>query len=223
MSKGEKVTPLIKAAVDEADERIMPFDVAFTAFDDPRRLAFVLPRYKWVAKMLEGSDHVLEVGCAGGFFTRLVRQSVKRVTAIDFDPTYIAAAKETASKNWPIEFREHDVMESPVEGDFDAVFALDVLEHIHEKDEEHFLRNALYGLRPHGVCIIGMPSLESQPYASANAKLGHVNCKEQPALKALMRKFFHNVFMFSGNDEIIHTGYSRMAHYNLALCCGRRQ
>jgi hypothetical protein len=66
-----------------------------------------------------------------------------------------------------------------------------------------------------------MPSLESQVYASEGAKRGHVNCKTQEELKFLMGKFFRNVFMFSANDEMIHTGYARMAHYNIALCCGK--
>jgi len=32
-----------------------------------------------------------------------------------------------------------------------------------------------------------------------------------------MQRFFHNMFMFSMNDEVVHTGYHAMAHYNLAL------
>jgi hypothetical protein len=37
-----------------------------------------------------------------------------------------------------------------------------------------------------------------------------------------MKRFFKNVFMFSMNDEVVHTGYSKMSHYNFALCCGKR-
>jgi len=42
--------------------------------DDPRRLLFVLARYKFVAKMFAGMKKVLEVGCADAFGTRIVRQ-----------------------------------------------------------------------------------------------------------------------------------------------------
>lgn len=194
----------------------------FTWHDDPRRLVFMLSRYKFVAKMMDGLDHVLEIGCGDGFGARIVAQAVKRVTGIDFDPAYIESANATANPRWPVTFREHDLLEEPVEGTFDGVFALDVLEHIQQDKEELFIRNGIKGLTEHGICIFGMPSLESQPYASAGAKIGHVNCKEQPALKALMQTFFHNVFMFSANDEVVHTGYSKMAHYNIALCCGKR-
>ncbi len=39
-----------------------------------------------------------------------------------------------------------------------------------------------------------------------------------PDLKALMETYFHSVFMFSMNDETVHTGYHKMAHYVIALC-----
>jgi len=41
-------------------------------------------------------------------------------------------------------------------------------------------------------------------------------------LKKTMEKHFANVFMFSMNDEVVHTGYHKMAHYLLALCCTKR-
>src|SRR3990167_5246038 len=53
--------------------------------EDPKRLCFTLARYKHVAKMLEGMGHVLEVGCADGFGSRIVRQHVSKLTAIDAD------------------------------------------------------------------------------------------------------------------------------------------
>jgi len=30
-----------------------------------------------------------------------------------------------------------------------------------------------------------------------------------PEFRALMQKYFHHVFMFSMNDEVVHTGYTR--------------
>ena len=48
---------------------------------DPRRTVFTLARYKFVSKMLAGRKHVLEVGCADAFGTRIVQQAVGKVTA----------------------------------------------------------------------------------------------------------------------------------------------
>ena len=69
-----------------------------------------------------------------------------------------------------------------------------------------------------GLLMIGTPSLESQAYASPPSKAGHVNCKTGTELKALLEKYFEHVFMFSMNDEVVHTGFSPMAHYLFALC-----
>ncbi len=219
---GEPQNAISIAMMKERGSEVLGFGAGFTWHDDPKRLVFMLSRYKFVAKMLEGKKKVLEVGCGDGFGTRIVAQAVKKITGIDFDPSYVQSAKETCSTQWPIDFYQHDVLDGPIVGSFDAVYALDVLEHIDKFEEEKFLHNCLYGLEAKGVCIIGMPSLESQPYASEGARMGHVNCKEQPALRVLMEKFFNNVFMFSANDEMIHTGFSKMSHYNIALCCGKK-
>src|SRR5579864_1729048 len=140
-------------------------------YDDPKRLAFTLARYKFVAKMLAGRNNVLEIGCADAFGTRIVQQAVGKVTAIDGE-------------------REDD-----------------------------FLGNVVKSLCPTGVAIFGMPSLESQAYASPQSKAGHVNCKSGDALKRTLERHFHSVFVFSMNDEVVHTGFYPMANYLLGVAC----
>jgi 2-polyprenyl-3-methyl-5-hydroxy-6-metoxy-1,4-benzoquinol methylase len=191
--------------------------------DDPKRLAFTFARYKFVAKMLSGRARVLEIGCADAFATRIVQQEVGQLTAVDFDPVFVDDVNRRMSANWPFTCFVHDLLDGPVPGQFDGIYALDVLEHIAAADEEKFLSNMVHSLAPHGVVIIGMPSLESQLHASPISRAGHVNCKSMPDLKAGLEKFFHNVFIFSMNDETLHTGYHKMAHYLLALCCERSQ
>ena len=190
--------------------------------DDPKRLAFTLARYKFVAKMFSGRRHVLEVGCGDAFGTRIVRQEVNELTAVDFDPVFIEDVNKRMRPKWRFNCFVHDMLDKPVPGSFDGAYALDVLEHIQPGDEKHFLDNFTASIAPQGVAIIGMPSLESQTYASEISKAGHVNCKSMPDLKRAMEKYFSNVFMFSMNDEVVHTGYHRMAHYLIALCCERR-
>lgn len=190
--------------------------------DDPRHLLFTLSRYKFVAKILAGRERVLEVGCADGFPTRLIAQTVKSVIGIDFDEQFISDAIERASDRWPIEFHVHNVLASPFPGIFDGAFALDVIEHIPQEQEDLFLKNIRSSLSASGVLVIGTPSLESQSYASPQSKEGHVNCKTAEDLKTTLLRHFEQVFVFSMNDEVIHTGYSKMAHYLLALCCSPR-
>ncbi len=190
--------------------------------DDPKRLVFAFARYKFVAKMLSGRKRVLEVGCADAFATRIVCQEVAEVTAIDFDPVFVEDANRRMRSDWRFTCFTHDMLTGPVLGKFDGVFALDVLEHILPQNEGVFLENLTASLAPHGIVIIGTPSLESQAYASDISRAGHVNCKSMPDLKRTMERYFFNVLMFSMNDEMIHTGYHKMAHYMMAVCCERR-
>ena len=185
--------------------------------DDPKRLGFVLARYKFVAKMLTGMNKVMEVGCADAFGTRVVCQEVREVTATDFDPIFIEDVNARMDKDWPFECIVHNLLQSPLDRGFDAVYSVDVLEHILPTDELKFLSNMVKSLNQNGICIIGTPSLESQLYASPGSKEGHVNCKTGDELKQLMNKFFHNVFLFSMNDEVLHTGFQKMSHYLFAI------
>jgi 2-polyprenyl-3-methyl-5-hydroxy-6-metoxy-1,4-benzoquinol methylase len=190
--------------------------------NDPRHLLFHFARYKFVAKMLAGRKCVLEVGCGDALGTRIVRQEVAALTATDFDPVFIEDAAARMTPPWTFDLLVHDFRDGPMAGSFDAIYALDVLEHIAESEERRFLSRVFASLEQNGVAIIGMPSLESQAYASKQSREGHVNCKTAEDLRGLMSEFFHNVFMFSMNDEVVHTGFAKMAHYLLALCCTKR-
>ncbi len=188
---------------------------------DPRRLAFVLSRYKFVAKMFSGSDRVLEVGCGDGWPIRIVLQEVRSVHGVDIDPVFIEDMKEREDPKYPFTFEVHDMLSGPVrQQPFDAAYSLDVLEHIPQEQEHVFMRNFCASITDKAPAIIGMPSLESQQYASPLSKVGHINCKSGNDLRALMRQYFDHVFMFSMNDEVVHTGYFPMAQYLFALCTG---
>lgn len=190
--------------------------------DDPRHLLFRLARYKFVGKMLAGSEHVLEIGCGDAFGTRIVQQEVKALSATDFDQVFVDDARARMVERWRFPVFTHDLLAGPIPGNYDGVFALDVLEHIAPRDEHVFLKNGFAALGPHGVGIIGMPSLESQAHASPTSRAGHVNCKSLPDLKKAMQAHFHNVFMFSMNDEVVHTGFHPLAHYLVAVGAHRK-
>lgn len=190
--------------------------------DDPKRLTFTLARYKFVAKMMSGRKRVLEIGCGDAFGTRIVVSEVGELTAVDFDPVFVDDVNQRMNPKWPFTCFTHNMLEGAVPGQYDGIYALDVLEHIHPQDEDKFLANMVKSLAPHGIAIIGTPSLESQVYASPISRAGHVNCKSMPDLKESLERHFHNVFTFGMNDEIVHTSYHKMAHYLLALCCDKR-
>lgn len=190
--------------------------------DDPRRLVFMLSRYKFVSKMFDGFDRVLEVGCGDATGTQIVRQVVPNVVATDFDPLFIADAESRNCPPWSLDLRVHDFLAGPIAEAFEGAYALDVLEHIAPANEDLFLTNFVASLAVSGAAIFGMPSLESQQYASSASREGHVNCKTGAQLRAALLRYFNQVFVFSMNDEVVHTGFTPMAHYLLALCTGPR-
>ena len=190
--------------------------------DDPRHLVFTLSRYKFVAKMLADRAHVLEVGCGDAFGTRIVAQSVKRLTATDFDPVFVADVTRRMDPQWRFECKAHDMLSGPFPGRYDGAYALDVIEHIEPKDEQNFVSNIVKSLTKEGVLLLGCPSLQSQAYASPPSKAGHVNCKTGDTMRTLLSQYFHNVFIFSMNDEVVHTGYTPMAHYLIGVACTRK-
>jgi len=101
---------------------------------------------------------------------------------------------------------------------FDAAYMLDVLEHIPQVQEKQFFENLRFSLKPNAKVVIGIPSLESQIYASPGSKAGHVNCKTKEELHNTLTGFFANVFCLSMNDEVLHTGFNRMSNYLFAVC-----
>jgi SAM-dependent methyltransferase len=190
--------------------------------DDPRRLTFLLARYKFVAKMLSGKKFVGELGCGDAFGTRIVLQEVGAVIAYDFDPVFIEDLRHRRSEAWPVDGYTHDIVSGILPNRHDGIYSLDVIEHIAVSDEQAYVANLRGSLTQDGVLIIGTPSLESQTYASPPSKAGHVNCKSGPQLKSLLQNYFEHVFLFSMNDEVVHTGYYPMAHYLFAICCGKK-
>ncbi len=158
------------------------------------------------------------MGCGDAFASRIVKQEVQSLTVLDFDPIFVADIQDRADPQWHMEASVHDMLSGPYPGTFDAIYSLDVLEHIEQPNEVLFVENIIRSLSAQGVLIVGMPSLESQAYASVQSKQGHVNCKSGKDLQSLFERYFHNVFLFSMNDEVVHTGFTPMAHYVIVVC-----
>lgn len=190
---------------------------------NPTRTAFCMSRYKFVAKMLSGQNEVLEIGCADGFYSRIVKQHVKKLTIMDFDPLFIEDFRKLNKAGSKINSIVHDIIKKPLHKKFDATYCIDVMEHIKPKDEKKFLINTIKSLQKNGIFICGIPSLESQKYASKQSKEGHVNCKTGEQLRIMLNKYFYNSFIFSMNDEVVHTGFFPMSHYLFGIGCGVRK
>ena len=202
------------------ERRILPCMANQTWITDPKRLAFMLTRYKHVGVMMQGKTNVLEVGCGDGFGSNVTANYVERLFAIDADELLISEANAYCSRE-NITFASCKVGSKlppnfPLK--YSGVFALDVFEHIPPVNASRFAQFITSSLLEHGQFVCGIPSLESQPYASSGSKAGHVNCLSGSEFKSFWQQYFYSVSLFGMNDEVLHTGFPPMAHYLIVLC-----
>jgi 2-polyprenyl-3-methyl-5-hydroxy-6-metoxy-1,4-benzoquinol methylase len=181
---------------------------------DPKHLGFVLARYKFVARMLTGKARVLEIGCGDTTGARVVKPVVGELIGID---------RERYESPPCIYVYHQDFVIDGAGGPYDAIYALDVLEHVSPTDEDKFLRHVTLSLDLNGLFIVGTPSKESQAYASEISRVHHVNCKTEDELRTTLGRHFRNVFIFGMNDETLHTGFGPMCQYRLAICAGPKE
>lgn len=189
--------------------------------NDPKRLAFVLARYKFAGRMAGTGRRVLELGSSEGIGCPMLAAAARCYLGVDLDEPAIA----TARANWEGPTRRFvaDDFLGKHYGTFDVVVSLDVIEHIHVEYEELFFDTVYRNLDDDGVCIIGTPNVSSVAYASPASQRGHVNMYDADRLAGALGRVFHTVLRFGLNDEVAHTGFSPMAHYLVQVGCYKRQ
>lgn len=195
---------------------------SYSLRNDPKHMSFVLARYKFCAKMLSGLDSVLEVGCGDAFGTPIVAQEVKTLACLDWEERNIIGNRRRLSHLTNVTFDVSDVSVSQPEGSYDGIFNIDVIEHLEPEFEKPFMENMVNCLKEQGIMIIGTPNESASQYATFRSDHQHINLKSAATLKELSDRYFHNTFVFSMNDEVIHTGYYPMAHYIFAVGVGRK-
>lgn len=233
--KPNLVTPLpaaSQAAVSEEEQKWTTFKqqlgnnsvtlgpyFAFQLRHTPRHILFSLSYHKFAAKMIGKNKRVLDIGCSEGLGTVLLGEFASRVLGIDIDKPAIEEAKKTFSSP-KFEFRLADMLTMDTAEIFDAAVSFDVIEHIYPDNAKLFIDRIAASLTRQGIAIIGTPNKTSEQFATERTKSGHVNVYTADRLEAELLERFENVFMFSVHDEVIHTGFSPMAHYLLALAVG---
>lgn len=193
-----------------------------TWLEDPKRLIFMLARYKHAGSLLRGCQRVLELGCGDGFGTNITAQFVAQIDAIDADPLLIEEANRYSNRN-NINYFVHEfsniARNNPIKKQtYDGIFSLDVFEHLEKKVQMDYVRMIKAHLKPDGRFMCGIPSIESQEYASPRSKAGHINCMSANNFIEYWNSHFKNVQLFGMNDEVLHTGFGPMCHYLIVNC-----
>ena len=188
--------------------------------NDPKMIAFIAARYKFVSKMLVGAPLVIEIGCGDAFGAPIVAQTVKKLICTDIDDETLMLNRANHCERKNIEFHYYDFRIMPWQLPVNAIYLVDVIEHIFPEEEEKFMENIYASLTPTGILIVGTPNKNAEQYASKHSIEGHVNLKTQSDLRSLLLPYFSNTFCFSMNDEVVHTGFAPMANYNWVMGVG---
>jgi len=186
---------------------------SYNLIHDPRHNLFVLSRYKFCAKMLEGKDLVVEIGCGDGFGIPIMAQAVKQLICIDWDERNLENCSKRLKHLKNVTYQKLDLNQGSASLNADAVFSVDVIEHIDPPHEDRFMKNMCSLLKKESVLMTGTPNIHAEQYASKNSKELHINLKSPKTLRELTLRYFKYEFSFGMNDEVLHTGYGPMCHY----------
>ena len=175
-----------------------------------------LARYKFAARLIKKTDTVLEIGSGSGLGCIFLSQHCKSVTGIDVKSTEVEEAR-SINRRENAEFIVGDFFDLDENLKYDAIVALDVIEHLEEEVADRFVAKMARHLNPAGMAVIGTPSFYSYEYQSPLSKASHVKCYDQPELLAVIDGHFSRTLPFSMNDELVHTGNYKMAWYYFVL------
>ena len=186
---------------------------------NPLMATVKLSRYKFVSKMLSADDVVLDIGCGSGassyFFSKFCKSSI----GVDKSDKFLHQWANLKSDR--LSFLSADVFALKYPDDVSAIVALDFIEHFNAREGELLVKKfseILAGSMSGGVFICGTPSISSSNWRANHNKEHHLHEYSTDELRQLCRKYFSRVFMFHMNDEVVHTGFEKLAWYVFALC-----
>lgn len=206
------------------EEVVLGSPSSFSLLNDPKHLSFVLARYKFVMKMLSGKKRVLELGSGDGIGLTMIAKEVEELITVDWMQEPLDSINRRMGKHLDnVTLLKRDPASEPLGLTVDAIFNIDFIEHIEPKCERYLMENIVSCLTPQGILITGTPNITASAYASESSKIQHINLKDQSTLRDLMQTYFHNVFIFGMNDEVLHTGFSEMCHFIWAIAVGPKR
>lgn len=212
----EKYAELVQRVYD--DHAPMTIPPEYAGFVEGNFLQFLvrLSRYKFASKMLRASDSVLEVGSGSGLGAQFLAQFASEVVGLEVKASEVSEACSMRRRS-NVSFLHCDLFEYEPSEVHDVVVALDVIEHMTSDQGDRLLEAMVSHLREDGMVIVGTPSIYSYPYQSEISKASHVKCYDQEELREKMDSFFFRTLAFSMNDEVVHTGFQKLAWYYFVL------
>jgi len=132
---------------------------------NPVRRAWHLQKFERVIQSLPSGSgmSILDIGCfAGTFLSRVPESWFSRQVGVDILPNQI----NYANRRFGSAFREFRAIESvsalgQVEGEFDVVTLIEVIEHLNEAEVAEVMRQAAAKVKPGGHLVLSTPNYTS--------------------------------------------------------------
>ena len=175
-------------------------------YKSPESLIYALSRYKFAARLACKGRRVLEIACGEGIGVPILSEFAKSFTGVDNNPEKIRQAQSLWENNTIKFILNENLMNSF--GKFDSVICINNTKHFDTAEGAGLLKAIYLNLGEDGQCVISIPG-----------KIGHSGLEKS---KDALRQYFHNVFAFSMNNEIIHAGPSKDPDYTLLLACYKK-
>ncbi len=186
--------------------------------NDPGFVAQHLSAYAFVQPRIVG-QRVLEVGFGDGYGMAYLAKAARELVGVDIAPGNVprAQAKYPAPN---LTFQQFDGLRLPFsEGEFDAVFAFQVIEHIPQLQLIPWLTEIRRVLKEGGHFYLSTLNLEhaqkpGQPYQKL---VYHEKEFTAPELTALLGQVFEKVTLFGLHPTLKHRFFRRLKRWGILV------
>lgn len=180
--------------------------------DVPHTAAYLWPGvFRQLADRPE-IDRVLDAGCGNGAFAGALSDRGYRVFGIDLEASGVSIARDHRPEI-PFEVASvYDDLRDPFGGRFDAIVALEVIEHLY--DPRRFVSRAFEAIEPGGVLILSTPyhgylknltlaaTGKLDPHFTALWDGGHIKFWSRKTLSTLLEEAGFEVVGFEGAGRL---------------------
>ncbi len=184
--------------------------------ENPLMTTIKLSRFKFASKLISKKDTLLDIGCGQGLSSIFFSDYCKYVYGVDLLSDFLYHDRKN------IKFIKKNIFQlkkNNFKHKINLITLIDFIEHFN-KSQGSLILNKCSNLleRKGGTLIVGTPSVYSSKYRSKRSRIQHIHEYDGMELKDLCSKYFNRTFLFSMNDELVHTGFYKLAWFNFVVC-----
>ena len=184
--------------------------------ENPLMTTIKLSRFKFASKLISKKDTLLDIGCGQGLSSIFFSDYCKYVYGVDLLSDFLYHDRKN------IKFIKKNIFQlkkNNFKHKINLITLIDFIEHFN-KSQGSLILNKCSNLleRKGGTLIVGTPSVYSSKYRSKRSRIQHIHEYDGMELKDLCSKYFNRTFLFSMNDELVHTGFYKLAWFNFVIC-----